>query len=167
MKVRKQLGIRAEPAAIYRALLDAEVLKACIPGASSVTGSRKDGFQVAVTLSWLKASLWGGVRMTNLVKDTSLTITGESKGAAQGLAKAVADVVLEADGQGGTVLSYDVGIEVGKLPAHLGGQLVGVMARKMANQFFANLRKTVEARANGTPEGAGEPGWLKRITGRQ
>ncbi|MEO1777548.1 MAG: carbon monoxide dehydrogenase, partial [Pseudomonadota bacterium] len=44
MKMSDTREIAAPPAAVYAALLDADTLKACVPGATEVSGSPADGF---------------------------------------------------------------------------------------------------------------------------
>ena len=49
MKMQDQREIKAPREVVFAAILDPEVLKDCIPGASSVEGNPTDGFEAVVT----------------------------------------------------------------------------------------------------------------------
>ncbi|TMV10307.1 carbon monoxide dehydrogenase subunit G [Ruegeria sediminis] len=169
--------IKAEPAAVYAALLDPEVLKACVSGAQEVTGNPSEGYEATVVqkVGPVKATFKGTVNMSDMVENERLTISGEGKGGAAGFAKGGAVVTLSAGENGGTVLAYDVDAKVGGKLAQLGSRLIDGFAKKMADQFFASLQEHLEGpaepEAEEEPEAVGEPaekkkGWLGRLTGR-
>lgn len=173
MQMSDTRQIAASPAQVYAALLSPEVLEACVPGAQDVTGSPEEGFEATVVqkVGPVKATFKGAVTLSEMVPDQSLTITGEGKGGAAGFAKGGAEVrMVEKDG--GTELSYDVEAKVGGKLAQLGSRIIDGFAKKMADQFFANLQETLEgpaqaedAPADDAPD-AEKRGWLKRLTGK-
>ena len=165
MQMSDTRQIAATPAEVYAALLDPEVLKACVPGAQEVTGTPEDGFEATVVqkVGPVKATFKGQVTLSDLVPDQSLSIDGEGKGGAAGFAKGGAKVSL-AEKEGGTELSYDVEAKVGGKLAQLGSRIIDGFAKKMADQFFTNLQETLEGPAE---ESAEEPepekkGWFGR-----
>lgn len=171
--------IKAEPAAVYAALLDPEVLKICVSGAQEVTGNPTDGYEATVVqkVGPVKATFKGTVTMSDMVENERLTIAGEGKGGAAGFAKGGASVTLSPGENGGTLLSYDVDAKVGGKLAQLGSRLIDGFAKKMADQFFASLQEhlegpaeeaEVEADAAQSDEEPAEKkkGWLGRLTGR-
>lgn len=174
MQMSDEREIAAPPAQVYAALLDAEVLKACVPGAQEVTGSPEDGFEAVVVqkVGPVKATFKGAVTVSDLVEGQSLVLSGEGKGGAAGFAKGGAKVSVAPAGDG-TLLSYEVEAKVGGKLAQLGSRIIDGFAKKMADQFFTNLKDVLE----GTDEGddgeegvEGETakvrkGWLKRLTG--
>ncbi len=177
MQMSDTRQIAASPSQVYAALLDAQILKQCVPGATEVTGNAQDGFEATVVqkVGPVKATFKGQVGLSNMLLDQSLTITGEGKGGAAGFAKGGAEVRLMAK-DGGTELSYDVEAKVGGKLAQLGSRIIDGFAKKMADQFFANLQETLEGPA---PEPEQEPaqettqdgatpkkGWLGRLTGK-
>ncbi|MEX0339171.1 MAG: CoxG family protein [Arenibacterium sp.] len=171
MKMSDTREINADPATVYAALLDADMLKACVPGAQEVTGSPADGYTATVVqkVGPVKATFKGQVTMSDMVENEKLTITGEGKGGAAGFAKGGAEVTLSPSESGGTLLSYDVEAKVGGKLAQLGSRLIDGFAKKMADQFFSNFVNEIEgpgeAEADGeTPEK--KTGWLGRVTGR-
>ncbi|MBY5931557.1 carbon monoxide dehydrogenase subunit G [Tateyamaria omphalii] len=171
MQMSDTRQIAAPPSEVYAALLDPEVLKACVPGATEVTGSPEDGFEASVTqkVGPVKATFKGQVTLSEMVENQSLVINGEGKGGAAGFAKGGAQVRM-AEVDGGTELSYDVEAKVGGKLAQLGSRIIDGFAKKMADQFFANLQETLEgpAQAEEAPETDEAPkkGWLGRLKGK-
>lgn len=167
MQMSDTRQIAATPAQVYAALLDPEMLKACVPGATEVEGSPEAGFTATVVqkVGPVKATFKGEVTISDMVPDTSLKIDGAGKGGAAGFAKGGADVRLEAH-EGGCMLSYDVEAKVGGKLAQLGSRIIDGFAKKMADQFFTNLQEALEGPA---PEGeaadtapAEKKGWFGR-----
>ena len=175
MHMSERREIKASPAEVYAALLDAEVLKACVPGAQELTGNPQDGFDAVVTqkIGPVKATFKGHVSLSDMVEGEKLTIAGEGKGGAAGFAKGSASLVLSPSAEG-TQLNYEVDAKVGGKIAQLGSRLVNGAAKKIAGQFFENLQAHLEGANEPSEEGAQpvdeaapeKKGWLKKITGR-
>lgn len=170
MKMQDQREIKAPREVVFAAILDPEVLKDCIPGASSVEGNATDGYEATVTqkVGPVKATFKGQVEMSEIVPNEKITITGEGKGGAAGFAKGGAVVTLEALDTELTRLSYDVEAKVGGKLAQLGSRIIDGFAKKMADQFFTNLQEGLEGPPD-VPESEDEApkkGWLKRLTGK-
>lgn len=167
MQMSDTRQIAAPPSEVYAALLDPQVLKACVPGATEVTGSVEDGYEATVVqkVGPVKATFKGEVTITDLVADQSMKIDGAGKGGAAGFAKGGADVRLVAK-DGGTELSYDVEAKVGGKLAQLGSRIIDGFAKKMADQFFDNLQAGLEGRAEDAggddEEAPRKKGWFGR-----
>ena len=118
--------IAADPATVWAAILDPEVLKACVPGCESMTGTPEDGFEAVVVqkVGPVKARFTGQVTMADIVPGESLTISGEGKGGPAGFAKGGADVFLK-EVEDGTLLEYHAEAKVGGKLAQLGSRAVG------------------------------------------
>ncbi len=159
--------IAAPVADVYAALLDADMLCACVPGATEVIGTPEEGFEATVVqkVGPVKATFKGQVTVSDLVPGEALTITGEGKGGAAGFAKGAASVQLSA-AEDGTELHYEVEAKVGGKLAQLGSRLIDGFAKKMADQFFENLTVALEGAPEGTPEPEKKRGWLARLTGK-
>ena len=173
MKMTDTRQIKAAPAEVYAALLDPEVLKACVPGATEVTGNPTDGFEASVTqkVGPVKATFKGQVTLSDMVENQSLSIDGQGKGGAAGFAKGGAKVTL-VETVDGCELSYDVEAKVGGKLAQLGSRIIDGFSKKMADQFFGNLQEHLEGPAepeateDELEEGA-KKGWLGRLTGKE
>lgn len=174
MHMSDQREIAAPVTEVWNALLSAEVLGQCVPGAKELTGTVEDGFDAVVVqkVGPVKATFKGHVNLSDLVEHQSLTLSGEGKGGAAGFAKGGADVKLSAT-EGGTLLEYEVDAKVGGKLAQLGSRLIDGFAKKMADQFFTNLQEALEGPAEGeeaeaegdAADGGEKKGWIKKLTG--
>ena len=177
MRMSDNREIQANPASVFAALLDPEVLKACVSGAQEVSGNPQDGYAATVVqkIGPVKATFKGQVTMSEMVENQRLVIVGEGKGGVAGFAKGVADVTLEPAGNGGTILTYEVEAKVGGKLAQLGSRLIDSFARNMADQFFARLQQVLEGPVEEVAADTGDTsaqdapkkkGWLNRMTSR-
>ena len=170
MQMSDSKEINADATTVWAALLDPEVLKACVPGCQEMSGSAEEGFTATVVqkVGPVKATFKGGVTLSAMQPPESLTITGEGKGGAAGFAKGGADVRLEPQGDV-TLLHYDVEAKVGGKLAQLGSRIIDGFAKKMADQFFEQFQQTVggpgEADAELAEEEAEKKSWISRLRG--
>lgn len=172
MELQNSRSIQATPEEIWQALMDADILKACVPGCEEMTGSPDEGFEATVVqkVGPVKATFKGAVTLTDRVPPKSLTITGEGQGGVAGFASGSADVVLRPDGQT-THIDYTVQAKVGGKLAQLGSRVIDSFAKKMADQFFDRLQEQIEAPEIRIPVGennapAEKKSWFKRMFGR-
>ena len=177
MKLAEQRHIAAEPAVVWAAVLNPEVLMQCVPGCESLTGNAAEGFQAVVVqkVGPVKARFTGKVSLSDIVEGQSLRIAGEGQGGVAGFAKGRANVTIAAE-DGGTLLSYEVDASVGGKIAQLGSRIIDGFAKNMAGQFFDRFQNAVEApeelvgAADAVTEGAAPAaeqikGWFKRLLG--
>jgi carbon monoxide dehydrogenase subunit G len=138
--------IAADRATVWAHLNDPATLKESIPGCEELTGSAADGFEAVVTqkIGPVKATFRGKVTLSDVVEGESYRIAGEGSGGVAGFAKGAADVRLTEVAEG-TELTYQVEAHVGGKIAQLGARLIHGVARKVADQFFDNFQKHVEA----------------------
>ena len=151
MKMTGEERIPASREAVWAALNDPEVLKACIPGCQELEKRSETELaaRVGIKMGPVKATFDGEVELSDLEPPVSYRIAGEGKGGVAGHAKGGANVRLSevpAEGAPGTetLLAYDVDASVGGKIAQLGGRLIDSTARKLAGKFFANLREHFE-----------------------
>jgi carbon monoxide dehydrogenase subunit G len=144
MTMQGEVALPADRAAVWAALNDPEVLKACIPGCQELAKVSDTEFQAVakIAVGPVKATFKGGVTLTDLDPPNGYTISGEGQGGIAGWAKGGAKVRLE-DAGGGTRLVYDVEAQVGGKIAQLGGRLINGVAKKYADEFFANFAKAL------------------------
>ncbi len=136
--------IPAAPEIVWAALLDPEILKACIPGCETLVMSSPTEFQaVAVTkIGPVKARFKGNVHLTDLDPPNGYKISGEGDGGVAGFAKGGATVTLT-EKDGGTLLTYNVEAQIGGKLAQLGQRLVNGAAKKTADDFFKNFAANI------------------------
>ena len=132
--------IAAPRDAVWAALNDAELLKACIPGCQSLTWTSPNELEATVKIKFglVSATFNGEVTLSNLNPPESYTISGEGKGGVAGFAKGGADVRLIAD-VNETILAYDVKAQIGGKLAQLGSRLIASSSKKLAARFFSDL----------------------------
>ncbi|MFQ1702262.1 CoxG family protein [Loktanella agnita] len=170
MKLTGSRTINADIITVWAGLLDAEVLKVCVPGCTEMSGSAEDGFEATVVqkVGPVKATFKGQVTISDMIAHESLTITGEGKGGPAGFAKGGADVRLRPEGDG-TLLEYDVEAKVGGKLAQLGSRIIDGFAKKMADQFFSNFQEAVEPPspedAEITDADGPKKGWFSKLRG--
>ncbi len=168
MKMNDERVIAADQAVVWAALLDPEVLKACVPGCTEMTGSADEGFEATVVqkVGPVKATFKGAVSVSDRDEPNALTLTGEGKGGAAGFAKGSSTVALS-PADGGTKIVYEVDAKVGGKLAQLGSRLIDSFARKMADQFFEKFQAVVEGTDGDEEDADGEPkkGWLSKLRG--
>ncbi len=178
MQLSDTRNIAAPTDTVWAALFDPAVLKACVPGCESMTGSAEEGFEAVVVqkVGPVSARFTGVVRLSDIDPGRGCTISGEGKGGPAGFAKGSARVTLEEHGEG-TRLSYQVEANVGGKLAQLGSRIIDGFARKMADDFFARFQAAVEGPAD-APAGDAVPagdaasadpprkGWFRRLVSR-
>ena len=173
MKLTDIREIRADPKVVWDAILNPEVLKACIPGCESLTGSVAEGYEAVVRqkVGPVSATFTGLVQLSDIVEGRSLKISGEGKGGVAGFAKGGADVSFEAM-EGGTRLTYEAEANVGGKIAQLGSRIIDSFARKLADEFFARFQTAVEepepeemSEEAVADSGETKKGWFKRLIG--
>lgn len=149
--------IRAGRAAVWAALNDPDVLRACIPGCQSLDQTSDTSFEAVVKqkIGPVSATFKGVVELKDLNPPEGYRIEGEGKGGAAGFAKGGAEVRLD-EMPGGTRLGYAADAKVGGKIAQLGARLVDGVAKKLADKFFADFKAHVEAN-HPAPEMPPEP----------
>jgi len=163
MDMSGSYDIAAPREAVWAALNDIDVLKACIPGCESITKHSDTELEATVSakVGPVKAKFTGAVTLSDMDPPNGYTISGEGKGGAAGFAKGGAKVSLAESGAG-TTLSYEVSANVGGKLAQIGSRLIDSTAKKMADQFFSKFSE--QAAALGEPataaatDGENEPG---------
>jgi carbon monoxide dehydrogenase subunit G len=150
MTMQGEVTLPATREKVWAALNDPEVLKACIPGVQELNKVSDTEFNAVakVAVGPVKASFKGVVQLTDLDATNGYTISGEGQGGVAGFAKGGAKVRLTAEAEGATRLTYDVEAQVGGKIAQLGGRLINGVAKKYADEFFANFARILSPAEN-------------------
>ena len=144
MTMNGEAVLPAGQADVWAKLNDPETLKACIPGCQSLDREGENGFVAVakVKLGPVSATFKGKVTLSDIDPPNGYKISGEGEGGVAGFAKGGAVVKLETVPEG-TKLTYDVEAQIGGKLAQLGGRLINGVAKKLADEFFANFAKAV------------------------
>ena len=160
----------------WDALLDPEVLKACIPGCEKMdaTGENQYAVVVALRIGPVAAKFNAKVGLADVNPPDSCTISFDGQGGAAGFGKGSAKVKLAPQGAG-CELTYDVNAQVGGKIAQVGQRLIDGVAKSMAEDFFKRFDDEMRTRhppaaSAAAPAGAaipvaaeaktGVPGWI-------
>ena len=154
MEMSGERLIAAPREAVWAALNDPEVLKACIQGCESIEklSDTEMTATVAAKIGPISARFNGKVTLADLDPPNAYTISGEGQGGVAGFAKGGAKVQL-ADAEGGTKLTYQVSAQIGGKMAQLGARLIDSVAKSYAESFFTKFSERLAP----APEAATAP----------
>ena len=141
MTMTGEVTLPADRPKVWAMLNDPTVLKTCIPGCQSLDKTSDTSFAAVakIKIGPVGATFKGKVQLSDIDAPNGYTITGEGEGGIAGFAKGGAKVALADAEAGGTILKYNVEANVGGKIAQLGSRLIDGVAKKMADQFFANF----------------------------
>jgi hypothetical protein len=146
--------IPASPEAVWAAINDPEILKACIPGCKQMEKTDATHFVAATTLKIgpLRATFKGRVELTDMDPPRRCVLKGEGQGGVAGFARGEAEVLLAAE-TGGTALSYVAKATIAGKLARIGQRLIDGAAKQIADNFFSRFAAVLSAAPAG-PEAA-------------
>jgi uncharacterized protein len=147
LAITGEYRIAAPREAVWAALNDAEVLKACIPGCEELRklSDTEIDARVAAALGPVRSTFATRIQLSDIKPPESYTISGEGKAAA-GFGKGSAQVNLTEDG-GATILRYSADLRLGGKLAQVGSRLLEGATRQLADQFFDAFAKRLDAGA--------------------
>ena len=140
--------VAAPPERVWAALLDAENLRAVIPGCHSLEVAGPNDYRAEVSLGVgpIKGRFKANVRLTDLVAPTSGRISGALTGP---LGQSSGFGVLRLAPEGaGTRIDYDYEVAVSGKAAAVGGRMIEGAAQIVIGQFFAAFGRKL----GGAPE---------------
>jgi|SRR5689334_3063776 uncharacterized protein len=147
MEMTGEQLIPAPQQAVWQALNDPEVLKACVPGCESIEPAGENAYQVLMVarVGPVSAKFKGKLSLSDIRPPQSYSMAFEGQGGAAGFAKGGANVRLSSEGAK-TRLAYDVKASVGGKLAQIGSRLVDAAAKKIADDFFRNFNEKMAAK---------------------
>ncbi len=128
----------AKRADVWAALNDTRVLGAVIPGCQHIAWTSEStlDLSIKVSLGFVHPTFAGQLDLSNVVPAASYTLTGRGKGGVLGMAHAAADIVLEDDTEGDTLLTFTAAGKADGGIMRLGKSLIGNSAQKLIDGFF-------------------------------
>lgn len=144
--------INAPRGQVWAALNDAEVLRACIPGAESVERTSETEYAVAMTAAVgpVKARFKAKLTLSDVVAPERYTLQFDGQGGPAGFSKGSASVNLREVATDHTDMTYAVNAQIGGKLAQVGQRLIDAAAKKVADEFFSRFRAAVETPASTT-----------------
>ncbi|HET8875927.1 MAG TPA: carbon monoxide dehydrogenase subunit G [Casimicrobiaceae bacterium] len=133
--------VPAPPVAVWAALNDPAVLKACVPGCESLERTGEDAYELVMSarIGPVSARFTGRMTMTDIDAPRAYTLNFEGQGGAAGFARGDARVTLAPEGERQTALTYVAKAQIGGKLAQVGSRLVNGVAAKMSDDFFARF----------------------------
>jgi carbon monoxide dehydrogenase subunit G len=133
--------VPAPPPAVWVALNDPDVLRACLPGCESLARTGENAYAVvlAARAGPVSARFNGRMTISDIEAPNAYTLHFEGQGGAAGFARGEARVTLAPEGEQHTAMSYVAKAQVGGKLAQLGSRLVDGAAAKMTDEFFARF----------------------------
>ena len=143
MKLTGSYKIPTDKQTVWNALNDPKILEKCIPGCEEFKKNSDTSFTATATnkIGPFNASFTGDVELQDLDPPNSYKLVGQGNSPV-GFASGEAKVTLSEDA-GFTVLTYDVEANVGGKIAQVGGRLIDMTAKKMADIFFGKFSETI------------------------
>src|SRR5258706_279280 len=148
MEMTGEQLIPVPQAEVWRALTDAEFLKACIAGCEEIERVSDTEYRVSMlaSVAAVKAKYIGKLVLSDLNPPNSYSLSFEGSGGAAGFGKGGAQVSLKTEGTG-TRLTYSAKASVGGKLAQVGSRLIDGVAREMADDFFTAFNEKLAGTA--------------------
>lgn len=155
MELKGERVLPAARASAWALLNDAEVLRQCVPGCESMTGSGENSYDVAMTaaIGPVKARFKGKLSLTDIEAPSRYRLLFEGQSAQAGFARGEARVELEELSARETRLLYSATAQIGGKLAQVGARLIDAAAGATAEKFFQSFAAQLVART--TAGGAG------------
>ena len=153
MEIRGEQSLAHPREDVWAALIDPDVLGACVPGCKSFERITEDQYRASMQadIGPVSAGFAVEIRIADPDPPRSYRLEGSAK-AAVGFGRGQADVRLEEDGQGGTKLNYVAKLQLGGKLAQVGSRLLSGITRKIAANFFERFAQVLDGKR---PAGAG------------
>lgn len=153
MEIRGEQRLAHPREDVWAALIDPDVLGACVPGCKSFDRVAEDQYRASMQadIGPVSAGFAVEIRIADPDPPHSYRLEGSAK-AAVGFGRGQADVRLEEDGRGGTRLSYVAKLQLGGKLAQVGSRLLSGITRKIAANFFERFAQVLDGKR---PVGAG------------
>lgn len=159
MEIRGEQSLAHPREDVWAALIDPDVLGACVPGCKSFERVSEDHYRAAMQadIGPVSAGFEVEIRIAEPDPPHSYRLEGNAR-AAVGFGRGHADVRLEEDGRGGTKLSYVANLQLGGKLAQVGSRLLSGITRKIAANFFERFAQVLEGKRPLGASGAKRPG---------
>lgn len=158
MKLEGQHRFEAARALVWKALLDPEVLSRTLPGCEKLqsTGENELAGTLNLKIGPVQGTFQGTVQLSDLVPPQGYRLKLHGQGG-PGFVDGAGELKLEEDGTG-TILRYNVDVQIGGRIASIGQRLVESSAKVITRQALESLDLQIRAIAVAQPAPAVETG---------
>lgn len=147
MNLQDEVQIPLDRNTVFSALNNLDILKQSIPGCEELTETAPNELKATVVVRFgpVKASFSSDVQIDPSQGPEKFQLTGSGDAGMAGFTKGGADVTLT-ENDGGTLLRYEVSIDVSGKLAQVGSRLMEGTSKRLAKKFFADFEKAILAR---------------------
>jgi carbon monoxide dehydrogenase subunit G len=151
MKIEGTHELRAARERVWRALIDPEVLRRCIPGCERLERTGEDAYSATLRtgVGAIKGVFQGNVRLEDMRAPEHYRIVVDGRGQ-PGFLKGSGDLDLE-EKDGATTIRYAGDVQVGGTLASVGQRMIHGAAKMMATQFFTALEAEAQTEHGDPP----------------
>ncbi len=146
MELSQEIQFHTDQLTLWNALNNVDILQKTIPGVEKLTQDNPNEFvaDVSLKIGMMKANYQGRVVLSDINAPHSYTISGSGKSKIAGEGTGSAQIELIAN-DAGTLLKYTASAKVSGKIAQLGSRLIDATAKKLAEEFFQNLKQELSA----------------------
>ena len=147
MNLKEQVQLTQDRETVFAALNDLEILKESIPGCESLERIEDNKLEATVVVKFgpVKAKFNSNVELDPSGGPEVFRLNGNGDAGVAGFAKGGADVQLN-ENSDGTLLEYDVDIDISGKLAQVGSRLIEGTSKRLAKKFFTNFQAELEQR---------------------
>jgi len=144
MILKDEVQIPRDRDTVFQALNDPEILKQSIPGCEELKNISENELEATVVVKFgpVKASFNSNVVLDPAGGPEIFKLSGSGDAGVAGFAKGGADVQL-AENDDGTLLTYEVQIDISGKLAQVGSRLIEGTSKRLAKKFFVNFEEAL------------------------
>ena len=147
MILKDEVQIPLDRNTVFQGLNDPEILKESIPGCEELTSKSDTELDAVVVVKFgpVKAKFNSNVELDPSAGPELFKLTGKGDAGVAGFANGGADVLLTENAEG-TLLAYEVNINISGKLAQVGSRLIEGTSKKLAKKFFVNFEEALLSR---------------------
>lgn len=152
MNLKEEVTIPLDRDTVFAALNDLEILQQSIPGCEELKQIEDNVLEATVVVKFgpVKASFNSNVEIDPSAGPETFKLSGSGDAGVAGFANGGADVHLE-ENEEGTLLTYDVNIDISGKLAQVGSRLIEGTSKRLAKKFFTNFEEALLSRQSDAP----------------
>lgn len=145
MILTEEVQIPMDRQTVFNALNDLDILKKSIPGCEELTEISENKLEALVVVKFgpMKASFNSNVDLDPSQGPELFKLSGNGDAGVAGFANGGADVQLDENPDGTTLLTYTVNIDISGKLAQVGGRLIEGTSKRLAKKFFSNFEEAL------------------------
>jgi carbon monoxide dehydrogenase subunit G len=148
VKISGSYTIRAAREALATRMTDPQAIASCLPGVENLNQVAPDQYEMAMTVAIgpVKGTFAGKIQLSdlNLPESYRMIVEGQGK---PGFARGSGSVQLRAIDDQTTEIVYEGDVELGGPFAGVAQRMLGGVAKRMIEQFFACIERQMGAQA--------------------